>query len=137
MYGILHIAKKFLTAMKTVAATWFGYGIAVLRNQPAVKRITSIIERPLSCEHLSFFPVDRRCPTFEPVNLKMCILRVHSKQNKMANTSKISWIAIAAVSALAAILLVWIFFPQILKQMVTATIALFAFLFGLIFRKKK
>lgn len=55
----------------------------------------------------------------------------------MANTSKISWIAIAAVSALAAILLVWFFFPQILKQMVTATIALFAFLFGLIFRKKK
>ncbi len=55
----------------------------------------------------------------------------------MANTSKISWIAIAAFSAIAAVLVVWLFFPQILKQMVTATIALFVFLFGLIFRKKK
>jgi hypothetical protein len=55
----------------------------------------------------------------------------------MANTSKFSWIAIAAIAALAAIAVVWLFFPQILTQMVTATVALCVFLFGLIFRKKK
>ncbi|MBL7806249.1 MAG: hypothetical protein JNN28_00440 [Saprospiraceae bacterium] len=55
----------------------------------------------------------------------------------MANTSKFSWITIAVIATLAALVVVWFFFPQILKQMVTATIALFVFLFGLIFRKKK
>ncbi|MCC7464655.1 MAG: hypothetical protein IT261_00200 [Saprospiraceae bacterium] len=55
----------------------------------------------------------------------------------MANTSKFSWVVIAAISAIAALAVIWLFFPQILKQMVAATIALFVYLFGLIFRKKK
>lgn len=51
--------------------------------------------------------------------------------------AKISWIAIVSLSAIAAFLVCKFFFPQIIEQLAAGIIAFFAFLIGLIFRRKK
>lgn len=55
----------------------------------------------------------------------------------MANNSKVTWIAIAAVAAVAVIFVLKMVFPQIIEQIAAGIVAFFAFLVGLIFRKKK
>ncbi len=51
--------------------------------------------------------------------------------------SKVSWITIAAVAAIAAFLVVKFFFPQIIEQFAAGAVAGLALLAGLIFRRKK
>lgn len=51
--------------------------------------------------------------------------------------SKGSLLAILAVAAIAAFLVLRQFFPQIIEQIAAGIIAFFAFLVGLIFRRKK
>jgi hypothetical protein len=48
-----------------------------------------------------------------------------------------SWLAIFGISALAVSLLVWQFFPQIIEQVAAGIVAFFAFILGVIFKRKK
>lgn len=48
-----------------------------------------------------------------------------------------SWWLIVAGAALAVLVLVWLFFPQIIQQMALGVVALFTFLIGLLFKRKK
>ncbi len=49
----------------------------------------------------------------------------------------LTWLGIFAVAAFAAFFITKQFFPEIIEEMATAIVALFALLFGLVFRKKK
>ncbi len=51
--------------------------------------------------------------------------------------SKTSLLAIVAVAAIAAFFVLRQFFPQIIEQIAAGIVAFFAFLAGLIFRRKK
>jgi LPXTG-motif cell wall-anchored protein len=53
------------------------------------------------------------------------------------STSWLTWLGIFAVAAFAAFFITNKFFPEIIEQMAAGIIALFALLFGLVFRKKK
>lgn len=55
----------------------------------------------------------------------------------MANNSKFTWIAIAAVAAVAVFFVLKLAFPQIIEQIAAGVVAFFGFLVALIFRKKK
>lgn len=56
----------------------------------------------------------------------------------MANSnSKFTWLIILGVAAVAAFFVLKMFFPQIIEQIAAGIVAFFAFLIGLIFRKKK
>ena len=57
--------------------------------------------------------------------------------NGSGSTSWFTWLGIFAVAGVAAILVVKQFFPDIIEQAATGIVAFFAFLIGLIFRKKK
>ena len=48
-----------------------------------------------------------------------------------------TWIVIIAIAGLAAFFVVWQFFPQIIEQAAAGIVAFFAFLIGLVFRKKR
>ena len=51
--------------------------------------------------------------------------------------SRVSWIGIIALAAIAAFLVTKYFFPQIIEQMAAGIVAFCALLVGLIFRRKK
>jgi len=57
--------------------------------------------------------------------------------NSTGSSSWLSWIGIFAISALAVFFVVYQFFPQIIEQVAAGIVAFFAFLVGLIFRRKK
>ena len=52
------------------------------------------------------------------------------------SNSKVTWIAIVAVAAIAAFFVLRQFFPQIIGEIAAGVVAFFAFLAGLIFRRK-
>ncbi len=57
--------------------------------------------------------------------------------NGSGSTSWLTWFGIFAVAAFAAFFVTKQFFPEIIEQMATGIVALFALLFGAVFRKKK
>jgi len=51
--------------------------------------------------------------------------------------SKISWIGVVSLAAIAAFIVVRYFFPQIIEQFAAGIVGFLALLAGLIFRRKK
>ena len=57
--------------------------------------------------------------------------------NGFGTSSWLTWIVIFTIAAVAVFFVVRQFFPQIIEQVAVGIVAFFAFLVGLIFRRKK
>ena len=57
--------------------------------------------------------------------------------NSSGTTSWVTWLGIFVVAGLGAFFVVKQFFPEIIEQAAAGIVAFFAFLIGLIFRRKK
>jgi len=72
-----------------------------------------------------------------PGNYSLYLKPFFMSTNGSGTSNWVTWLSIFAVAAIAAFFVVNQFFPQIIEQLAAGIVAFFAFLVGLIFRKRK